>query len=154
MLVTPAPGWGHQDAAFRLAMRLEAGRPAHLRVIVAPFAVQFSDDTELQPDVVVARYADLTPKNLPVAPVLAVEIRSPSTALIDLNLKKAAYQRHGVQSYWVIDPNLEKPSVVVFELAADGYVEVARAVGDAELAVELPFPIRLRPADLLIGLRP
>jgi Uma2 family endonuclease len=51
---------------------------------------------ELQPDVLVARSADLTEKNLPVAPLLGVELLSPSTALYDLNLKKAAYARMGV----------------------------------------------------------
>jgi Uma2 family endonuclease len=48
--------------------------------LLAPFAVTFGTrDTELQPDVLVARYGDLTAKNLPSAPVLAVEVRSPST---------------------------------------------------------------------------
>jgi Uma2 family endonuclease len=154
LLVTPAPGWAHQDAVMRLTLRLEAARPPELRVVMAPFAVQLADDTELQPDVLVARYADLTPTNLPAAPVLVVEIRSPSTALIDLNLKKAAYQRHGVAAYWIVDPDPDKPSVTVFELGADGYVELAQAVGDAELVVDRPFPIRFRPADLIAGLRP
>jgi Uma2 family endonuclease len=154
LLVTPAPGWAHQDAGFRLGMLLEAARPAHLRVLLAPFAVRFSDEVELQPDVLIARYDDLTPKNLPTAPLLAVEVRSPSTALIDLNLKKAAYARHRVPFYWIVDPNPDKPSVVAFELDGDKYIEVAQAAGDAELIVERPFPLRLRPADLLAGLRP
>jgi Uma2 family endonuclease len=34
-------------------------------------------------------------------PLLVVEIRSPSTALIDLNRKKAAHERFGVPSYWI-----------------------------------------------------
>jgi hypothetical protein len=37
-------------------------------------------------------------------PLLVVEIRSPSTALIDLNRKKAAYERFGVPSYWIFEP--------------------------------------------------
>ncbi|MEN3361010.1 MAG: hypothetical protein V7637_4992 [Mycobacteriales bacterium] len=154
LLVTPAPGWGHQDAGARLWQALEGARPADMRVVVAPFAVRFSKMVEFQPDVIVARFTDLTPKNLPTAPLLAVEIRSPSTALIDLNLKMAAYQRHGIPAYWIIDPDPDKPSVVAFELGPDGYAEVAQAVGDAEFVVDKPFPIRLRPADLLIGLRP
>jgi Uma2 family endonuclease len=39
---------------------------------------------------------------------------SPSSVLKDLNYKKAAYQRLGVPSYWVIDP--EDPALTVFEL--------------------------------------
>jgi Uma2 family endonuclease len=49
----------------------------------------------VQPDVLVARFDELTDKNLPAAPVLAVEVLSPSGRLIDLNLKRAAYQRMG-----------------------------------------------------------
>jgi Uma2 family endonuclease len=153
LLVSPAPGWAHQDATVRLWRLLEDARPAEARVLVAPFAVQFSEKVEFQPDVLVARYDDLTPKNLPTAPLLAVEVRSPSTALIDMNLKKAAYARHRVASYWIVDPSPDQPSVTVFELDGAEYVEVARAVGDAELAVDRPFPVRLRPADLLAGLR-
>jgi Uma2 family endonuclease len=154
LLVTPAPGWAHQDATARLWQILEGVRPPEVRALLAPFAVQFSRSVELQPDVLVARYVDLTPKNLPTAPLLVVEVRSPSTALIDLNLKKAAYARHRVPSYWIVDPNPDKPSVIVFELDGDKYLEVAQAVGDAELIVDRPFPVRLRPADLLAGLRP
>ena len=39
-------------------------------------------------------------------PLLVVEIRSPSTALIDLNRKKAAYERFGVPSYLIVNPGL------------------------------------------------
>ena len=38
-----------------------------------------------------------------VPPLLVVEIRSPSTALIDLRRKKAAYQQFGVPAFWVGD---------------------------------------------------
>lgn len=57
--------------------------------MAAPLALQTAFDSEVQPDLFVARYADLTPKNLPVAPLLVVEVLSPSTALHDRNTKKA-----------------------------------------------------------------
>jgi Uma2 family endonuclease len=31
--------------------------------------------------------------------------------LRDLNLKKAAYERFGIPSYWVIDPDLDRPGL-------------------------------------------
>ena len=86
-----------------------------MHVFAAPFAVRTSTSTELQPDVLVARDEDLTEKLLPVAPVLAVEVLSPSSVINDLNNKKAAYERMGVESYWVVDP--QAPSIMVFELA-------------------------------------
>jgi Uma2 family endonuclease len=153
LLVTPAPGWGHQDVLGRLYITLSAACPAGLRVLLAPFAVTFGlADTELQPDVLVARYADLTPRNLPAAPLLAVEVRSPSTALVDRTLKKAAYARFGVPSYWIVDP--DAPALTVFELRGEEYAEVLTARGDQRVTVGRPFAVELSPAELARGLAP
>ena len=56
---------------------------------------------------------------------MVAEVLSPDSALRDLNLKKAAYQRFGVPSYWVIDPDLERPSVWAFQLVDGHYRETA-----------------------------
>lgn len=154
LLVSPAPAWRHQEMAFSLGVALRGTCPRELRVLIAPFAVQTSDSDEVQPDVIVARYVDLTDKNLPVAPLLAVEALSPSTRLFDLNLKRAHYERIGVPSYWVLDPN--EPGVLkVFELGSDGrYVDIATVTGDEKFAATAPFPITVVPARLLDGLRP
>lgn len=148
LLVTPAPGFGHQKIAYRLYGVLEAACPPGLDVVGAPFAVHHGDRTELQPDVLVGRTEDFTAKDLPAAPVLAVEVLSPSTAIHDLNTKKAVYERLGTGSYWVIDP--EEPALTVFELDADGcYQQVAKAAGDEVCEVERPFPVRIVPRELL-----
>lgn len=153
LLVSPAPGWSHQDVVGRAYLALMNACVAGYRVLLAPFAVTFgSRDTELQPDVLVARYDDLRPKNLPAAPVLAVEVRSPSTALVDLNLKKAAYARFGVASYWIIDPDV--PSLIAYDLRGAEYAEVAHAVGDGIASLARPFAIELCPAQLRRGLDP
>lgn len=154
LIVTPAPGWYHQQGSGALFVQLWNACPAEFRVLSAPFAVQTSVHNELQPDILVARYGDLTLKNLPVAPVLAVEVLSASTALNDLNNKKAAYERMGVASYWVLDP--EPPgALTVFELDSHGrYQEVARVNGDEKFTAERPFPVTVIPARLLDGLRP
>ena len=110
--------------------------------------------TAVQPDVIVARYDDLRPKNLPVAPLLAVEVRSPSTALIDLNLKRATYERHGIPSYWLVDPDPDKPSVTVLELESGRYVERACVEGDDAYEAALPFPVRIVPSRLARNLHP
>ena len=108
---------------------------------------------EVQPDVLVARFDELTDQNLPGAPVLAVEVLSPSGRLIDLNLKRAHYQRLGTPSYWVLDPDV--PDLLVLELDADGrYTEVARVVGDEPFEARRPFEVRIVPAELLGRLRP
>ena len=148
LLVSPAPGRWHQRAALNLAMGLTARCPAEFEVVIAPFAVHEGIKTELQPDVLVARDTDLTDKDLPVAPMLAVEVLSPSSVLADLNLKKAAYERMGTPSYWVIDPL--DPKLTVFELDERGrYQLVAEVAGDKAFDASQPFPVRVVPAELL-----
>jgi Uma2 family endonuclease len=56
-----------------------------------------------------------------------VEIRSPSTALVDLNRKKAAYERFGVPTYWIVNPDPAEPELTVFELRDGRYTLAAKA---------------------------
>jgi Uma2 family endonuclease len=156
LLVSPAPDWPHQEMGAEVFFQLRLRFPPDVRVLTAPFAVRTATDSEVQPDVLVARYVDLNrnSKNLPVAPLLAVEVLSPSTRLKDLNLKKAHYERIGVASYWILDPT-EPGSLTVFELDDVGrYQEVAHVEGDEEFVAKRPFAITVVPARLLDGLRP
>jgi Uma2 family endonuclease len=148
LIVSPAPMLRHQKIVMKLAALLDARCPANMHTLPAPFAVQPSKTTELQPDILVAREEDLTEKLLPVAPLLAVEVLSPSTAINDLNNKKAAYERLGVPSYWVIDP--QPPTLIAFELDADGhYRQVAEVKGEDAFEPVRPFPVRVVPVELL-----
>jgi Uma2 family endonuclease len=83
-----------------------------------------------------------------------VEVRAPSTALIDLNLKKAAYERFGVPSYWVVIPDQGKPELIAFELRDRCYEEAARVRGDEPFAARRPFAVEVVPARLVAGLQP
>jgi Uma2 family endonuclease len=100
LLVSPALGWAHQEAVQALCQMLRAASPRELRVLAAPFAVRMDPFNELQPDVLVARFADLTETNLPRAQVLAVEVVSPGSGLRDRSLKKLVDERMGVLCYW------------------------------------------------------
>src|SRR5260370_40094500 len=84
-------------------------------------------------------------------PLLAVEIRSPSTALVDLNRKKAAYERFGVPTYWIVNPDPPEPELTVFELRDGRYALVAKASGP--FTAEHPFPVTIDPAGLTRGRR-
>ncbi len=154
LLVSPAPGWPHQQVVVALTVLLHSGCPRDMRVLVAPFAVRPDVFTELQPDVVVARYSDLTIQNLPRPPLLAVEVISPSSRLIDSTLKRAAYARLGVASFWLVDPDPELPSLTVFELAEAEYRQIAQIRGSERFDAKLPFPVRVVPAELVAGLLP
>ncbi|MGI8445585.1 MAG: Uma2 family endonuclease [Streptosporangiaceae bacterium] len=89
-----------------------------------------ASSTRYRPDVLVARYSDLTEDGLPRAPVLAVEVISPSSRLRDAHLEKAVCARLGSPSFWLVDPARAKPSLTVFELADGAYREVACVAGD------------------------
>ncbi|MEJ2871285.1 Uma2 family endonuclease [Actinomycetospora sp. OC33-EN08] len=152
--VSPAPGWAHQEMALSLYVLLRAACPPDLRVLAAPFGVRTSRHDDVEPDVLVARYADLTLANLPVAPVLAAEVASRSTRLYDRNTKRAHYERLGVPSYWLLDPT-GPGRIEVLELDDDGtYRPAGEAAGEEPLAVRRPFPVTVVPADLLVGLQP
>ncbi len=154
LLVSPAPGWPHQEAACALYTLLRSHCPPDLRVIGGPFAVRPDKFNQVQPDVLVARYADLTEDGLPRVPVLAVEVISPTSCLRDASLKKAVYARLGSASFWLVDPARDRPSLTVFELAGGAYREVACVAGDEAWTATQPFPVRVVPADLVRGLRP
>ncbi len=154
LIVSPAPSWQHQGVQMCLAAWLYERCPSDLRVVPAPFEVQLAMDTAVQPNVIVTRFADLTYKNLPVPPLLAVEVRSPSTAMIDRNLKRATYERFGIASYWLVDPDPERPAVTVLELEDGRYVERAAVAGEESYDAAYPFEVRVCPWDLTRDLRP
>ena len=85
-------------------------------------------------------------------PLLTVEVRSPRTALIDLNRKKAAYEAFGVASYWIVVPDRTRPELIVFELRDGRYEEAAHVTGDEGLRLERPFQVTVVPARLVAGL--
>jgi len=87
-------------------------------------------------------------------PVLAVEVRSPSTALINLNMKKTAYERFGVPSFWVVIPDVGKPELIAFELRDGHYVETARVSGGEPFSARQPFAVEVVPGGLVAGLQP
>jgi Uma2 family endonuclease len=147
LIVSPGPQLPHQDMVGNLHLLLRAGCPQHLKVVLAPFAVGLSEDTEVQPDLLVAPRSQFTVKELPGPPLLAVEVLSPSTRRIDLLLKRDRLQSAGVQSYWLVDP--DEPSITVLELREGVFVEAARAVGSESCEVALPYPMTIVPADLL-----
>lgn len=77
LIVTPAPARGHQRAVWRLASLLDqaiAREGDALEMLLAPFAVVLAEDTEIQPDVVVAPECDFTDAELPGAPLLAADL--------------------------------------------------------------------------------
>ena len=150
LIASPRPAIGHQRIGFRLAYALEAACPDGLIVVPEP-AVQVNARTELAPDIVVAREEQSHGMKFTEPPLLVVEVRSPSTALIDLNRKKSTYEKFGVPSYWIVDPDPERPELTVFEFR-DGHYGL-EAQTTQTISLERPFPVTITLASLTRGLR-
>jgi Uma2 family endonuclease len=84
-------------------------------------------------------------------PLLVVEVRSPSTALIDLNRKKEAYEQFGAPSYWIMVPDPAAPELITFERRNGRYEQGERITGDAVLHATQPFPVDVTPRHLIAG---
>ncbi|MDP9402324.1 MAG: Uma2 family endonuclease [Actinomycetota bacterium] len=61
--------------------------------------------TALQPDLLVLPRQHVGGANVTVAPLLVVEILSPSTRAADLGAKRVKYEELGVAVYWIVDPD-------------------------------------------------
>ena len=150
LAVSPRPTTIHQFVAGRLCAALSSACPADLCIVPEP-AVMLGPQTEFDPDLVVVRMDQVGGAKFTEPPLLVVEIRSPSTALIDLNRKKAAYERFGVPSYWILNPDPPQPELTVFELRDDCYVVELKTADP--FGVARPFSVSIDPADLTRGLR-
>ena len=149
LVVSPRPTTVHQYVAMRLATQLDRVRPADLCVLAEP-AVQLDAQTEFDPDLVVVPLDEVGGAKFTAPPLLVVEVRSPSTAIFDLNRKKAAYEKFGVPSYWVVNPDLAAPEVTVFERRDGRYLLVETST--QPFTVALPFEVTIAPASLTKGL--
>jgi Uma2 family endonuclease len=147
LVVSPSPRRVHQRAVLRLLRLLDDACPAELEVLGAPFDVVLASDTVMIPDVLVARRSDFTDRDLPTAPVLVVEVLSPSTRRFDLMLKRSRFEAAGANAYWVVDP--DEPYLIAWELRAGSYVEVAHVSADEPYHATVPFAVTVVPSSLV-----
>ena len=113
LFVTPAPGTRHQRAVATLVRILLDYVETHElgEVLPAPYEVEFSDDTAVQPDVLVIltnRATQLKAERFYGAPNLAVEVISYSSKRTDRLQKRHLYMEYGVEEYWIVDPTLRQ----------------------------------------------
>ena len=78
-----------------------------------------------------------------------MEVASPRTRLYDRNRKKDVYEKFGVVSYWIVEPDAAKPELIVFELRDGRYEEVAHVTADEAFTATLPFGVTVIPAALV-----
>ncbi len=137
-VVTPAPSYRHQLALTRLLVHLASAVSDHegWAVLPSPADIVLGPKTLVQPDLFVVR---VEPECAPLswqelgAPVIVIEILSPSTAALDRVVKRHIYREAGVSEYWIVDidgrvierwrPDDERPEV------CDRVLEWALAAG-------------------------
>ena len=115
------PTWSHQIIEMKLAFAFDRCIEEHNKpcmVGVAPFDFRLDRDewTMVEPDIyIVCEEVNVLDNHYDGAPVLVVEILSPSTRDIDCTIKLRKYMNAGVREYWIVDPETERVLVYVFE---------------------------------------
>jgi Uma2 family endonuclease len=107
LLVSPGPKLPHQSAVVLLTSALDAyGRRHGIgSAFNGPAELELDDHTLVQPDIFVLPLVDgkrAVSQDTAGAPLLVVEVLSPGTARFDRVIKRARYQRLGVE-YWILD---------------------------------------------------
>jgi Uma2 family endonuclease len=148
LIVSPAPSSLHQLAVLRLAQILDDARPPEL-VVLPGVGVNVTRFQHRVPDVAVVRADSMGTVFQERPPALAVEVASPRTRLYDRNRKKDVYEQFGIVSYWIVEPDRDKPELIVFELCDGRYQEVARVAGDEAFRAVLPFQVTVTASALV-----
>jgi Uma2 family endonuclease len=122
--------------------------------LFAPIGVFMPGCDPVQPDVLVIRTADLgiiNDRRVNGVPALLIEVLSPSTATVDLRVKRHAYARAGVPEYWIVRPAERDVLVCTQPDAALGdYAQTDHALPDGDL-VSPTLPFRTAVASLFAG---
>ncbi|MEV5964113.1 Uma2 family endonuclease [Kribbella sp. NPDC051952] len=146
LLVTGAQPPAHHAAVVGLMIALKNACPPELLVSVGSVDFRPTLGVSLRPDLLVCHRSDAGPHLLTTPPLLTVEVLSPSTRTTDIVLKRTLYERHGIQSYWLLDPTVQE--LTVLDLTPTGYTCQAVVQSEETFHATTPFPIALTPATL------
>lgn len=147
LVMTPSPSTHHQRIVRNLLELLNEFIQANQlgEVYTAPLDVVLGEDV-VQPDLLFIshqRAGIIQPEEIRGAPDLVIEILSPSTAERDRTYKRTLYARHGVQEYWLVDP--ETKSIEVLSLDKSGYRTSGCFEGKQPVASPLLAGLTMRP---------
>jgi Uma2 family endonuclease len=133
--MTPAPSPDHQYTSKRLQRVLEQYFEGQRGCIVfdSPIDVILADDDIAQPDLVVAARSQISRRGIEGAPLLIVEILSPSRPDYDRLTKARRYAVRGVGHFWIADPDAR--TLECFQRREGAYRLEASAASQAELSV-------------------
>ena len=143
LTVGPSPSTQHQGISIRLAARLldhvlERGLG---EVYNAPTDVVLSEENVVVPDIVFVsneRRELIQDGGVFGAPDLVVEIISPSDPKRDTEVKRRIYAEHGVEHYWIVDP--QERRIRLLRLSESGEYEAVGEYSGEETFCAEPFP--------------
>lgn len=134
LYMTPAPNPFHQRASKRLQRQLEVYFEAsgHGEVFNAPIDVILTRRDIVQPDlVVVSNPGQVSTRGIEGAPLLVVEILSPSSVVTDRKVKLERYAKLHVPHYWIAD--LDARRLECYRNTGGRYALVVEAAAPASL---------------------
>ena len=115
LLVSPTPTRRHQHIVHMLAYWVTRYLDQHdlARVLCeTPADLSWEAGQIFHPDLFVIHPSEMRNDWREVKTLLlAVEVLSPSTRLLDRSRKRPVYQRHGVQTFWIVDPDAQNVEV-------------------------------------------
>ncbi len=119
--MSPSGGFSHGQVNVNIihSMRKQL-KGSICAVSMENLDLYLSDDEYVTPDVMLICDRNQVKKDkYRGVPRFIVETLSPSTAFKDRTIKKEAYERLGVDEYWIVEPKAK--SVEVYYLQEDGY---------------------------------
>ena len=150
--VVPSPLPLHQIVSARLYDVLREYARAHGGIVLyAPLDIVLTEYDVVQPDLLLFTRDRQGLINLRKVtrhqPDLAIEILSPSTASNDRGRKLRLLARHGVQEYWLVDPDAIR--IEVYGLRGDRFQIASTATGTEAVQSPLLPGLALRPIDVV-----
>jgi Uma2 family endonuclease len=141
LILSPSPTYNHQTIIARLVHALYSHVESKKLGIVrfAPLDIFLSDIDIVQPDIVYvsdATKSRIEPDGIHGGPDLCIEVLS-SKPNLDRKTKRVLYARHGVNEYWIVDP--ESRTVELFRLQQNAAAP-ARIFAETEVLVSELFP--------------
>lgn len=107
VMMSPRPAFNHNrvaeniDFIFRLYLRGKTCTP-----LGDGYDLYLDENNRFVPDfMVVCDPKKIQWDGVHGAPDLVVEVLSPSTTVNDRQLKREAYEKHGVREYWIVNPS-------------------------------------------------
>jgi Uma2 family endonuclease len=136
--VTPAPSPLHQRVVLRLVRALSDHFTSPAEVFVSPIDVILTPHDVVQPDVVVvSNPSQVSKRGIEGAPLLVVEVLSPTTTAYDRTTKAQRYAALGVPHFWIVDP--EGRTIQCFKSDGTTYLTVG-SFGSEDTLTHPDFP--------------